>query len=183
MGRVNVTEEMVAQARAAPMHEVLSAAGIDLPLGPSIPQQFRCSLHGDGQDLSGRGSARYYPETNGAKCWGCGKWRDPIQWLVDFYGYAFNEAVAQLCREYGGDVAPEYGQSAAKRRSVEGADVLAHLEVRARRLAPRMSLRQRVGLSQVLDRLWAHGCPPGEQSAVEDFLSRVEVSSPLLVLA
>lgn len=57
-------------------------------------QQFRCDLHGDGNDNAP--SARVYPDTNTWYCFACGKTRDVIATVMEKEGMTFAQACTNL---------------------------------------------------------------------------------------
>jgi len=167
-----VTEQMIDAARDVPIIRLLVDCGIDLDTGDeSIPQQMACPLHGDGQDQ--KKSARYYPDSNRVKCWGCGVSRDTIEWFKDFYNASFNEAVLTLVKDYTDLELEDLGDGKYKRREVEGKAVLELLEREARKQYPRMTVADRIKLSITFDNLWAVGCSRESQRKVENFLKEI----------
>ena len=62
-------------------------------------QQFRCDLHGDGNDNAP--SARSYPESDSWYCFACGKVRDIISTVREREGVDFNKACTLLEKKYG----------------------------------------------------------------------------------
>lgn len=166
---IQVTDKMVEVARQVPLHQILLDCGIELRHDANTTQQFRCPLHGDGKDQKGAGSARYYPDSNGCKCWGCDKFRDSIQWWSDYHHVGFNNAVIDICREYA-DI--ELRESRVDKGEIEGKAILEQLEVEAKRYYPRMDLKRRIALSQTFDKMWQVGCSPDSQQKVEDFLRK-----------
>lgn len=166
----SVTDEMVEAARSVSMHRVLLDCGIDLRFDEGVAQQFRCPLHGDGVDEKGGGSARLYPDSNRAKCWGCGKLYDSIEWVSKFHRLNFIEAVEFLCREYT-DV--EIDEGRVSKKKIEGRSIIELFEGDFKRLFPAMTSRERVALSQTLDRLWAAGCSIESQRKVEAVFGRI----------
>ena len=82
-----------------PMAQLLSDYGYNV-IGDAgdREQQFSCDLHGDGQD--GTPSARYYPESNSAYCFGCGRTRDAITWMMEKEGLQFGDACAKIERKF-----------------------------------------------------------------------------------
>ena len=86
--------------QAVPILGVLADYGYDIdPRGGDVEQQFRCDLHGDGND--GKPSARAYPETHQFYCFACGRSRDVISLVQEKEGKKFWEAVALLERKAG----------------------------------------------------------------------------------
>lgn len=172
--RPAVNDRMKEIALAVPMLDLLDDCGVEVDLQRDGPQQIACPFHGDGRDITG--SARYYPDSNGVKCWGCGKWYDPIEWVKAHHGVSFPEAVELLCREYSdvdlARVRPRK-KGAPVGADAGGQSVIAVLEADARRLWPQMQLGDKVLMSQVFDRLWALGCPPAAQTKVTEFLQKV----------
>jgi hypothetical protein len=61
-------------------------------------QSFSCDLHGDGRDS--RPSAIYYPSSNSAHCFACGRTRDAITWIKEKEGRSFWEVVKLLESRY-----------------------------------------------------------------------------------
>lgn len=57
-------------------------------------QQFRCDLHGDGNDNAP--SARVYPDSNTWYCFACGKTRDAISTVMEKEGFNFGKACSAL---------------------------------------------------------------------------------------
>lgn len=57
-------------------------------------QQFRCDLHGDGNDNAP--SARVYPDTGTWYCFACGKTRDVISTVMEKEGMTFAQACTNL---------------------------------------------------------------------------------------
>lgn len=84
-----------------PILSVLSAYNYDVH-GRDHQQQFRCDLHGDGNDNAP--SARVYPETNTWFCFACGKVRDTIATVMEKEGLEFNQACKALELKYGLEV-------------------------------------------------------------------------------
>ena len=84
-----------------PILNVLSKYGYQV-YGDSREQQFRCDLHGDGNDNAP--SARVYPETNTWFCFACGKARDSISTVMEKEGLDFNKACTALELNYGLEV-------------------------------------------------------------------------------
>ncbi len=76
--------------------DILEQEGFDVLGSNDGEQQFRCHLHGTGQD--NKPSARLYPDTNSWYCWGCQKARDPISTIRDARGVTFREVVRLLER-------------------------------------------------------------------------------------
>lgn len=83
--------------------DVLEHYNIRLPTR-SRKCHYSCPLHGDGQDR--KDSAMYYPENDSTYCWGCAEYRDQIDFVVDFEGCEFKEAVKYLERTFGVDDVP-----------------------------------------------------------------------------
>lgn len=78
-----------------PMAKVLEAYGYAVsPDAGDREQQFSCDLHGDGSD--GTPSARFYPESNSAYCFACGRTRDAISWSMEKEGLDFSSACKKL---------------------------------------------------------------------------------------
>ena len=169
-----VSENMKLAALSVSLVEILADCSIELD-GDRGAQQFACPLHGDGHDE--RGSARYYADTNTAKCWGCDQLYDPIGWVQAYHGLSYPEAVEMLCRDYAGVEIDDETKRPIRPDDVVGRTVIATFEVDARRLQPKMSLRERIVLSQTLDRLWAGGCTPESQQAVETFFTKTRSRS------
>ena len=84
-----------------PILSVLSAYNYDVH-GNTREQQFRCDLHGDGNDNAP--SARVYPETNTWFCFACGKVRDSIATVMEKEGLDFGKACTALELKYGLEV-------------------------------------------------------------------------------
>lgn len=166
-----VTQEQIEAAKRVRMYSVLQDSGVELRFDADTIQQFRCPLHGDGIDSSGQGSARLYPEANGAKCWGCSEWYDPIGWVQSFHGLDFHSAVRFLCEEY-----TDFNKAGEDRSKpeIEGRVVLEVLEEETQRLFSQMGMKQKVAISQTLDKLWAVGCTTESQAKVESFLKGVK---------
>lgn len=77
------------------IEQVLANYGYDIRVqGGSREQQFRCDLHGDGND--GKPSARCYPENNSWYCWACRQSRDAVQTVREKDGVNFVQAVEKL---------------------------------------------------------------------------------------
>lgn len=166
-----VSENMRLAALGVPLLDLLADYGIDIDAGrPDDAQQFSCPLHGDGKDE--RGSARYYPDSNTAKCWGCDKLYDPIEWVKSIEGCSFPEAVERLCRDY---VGIEIDQQTKKptRDEISGRSVIQTFEADCRRCWDLMEQKERVAISQTLDRLWAVGCDESSQEKIESFLTKI----------
>jgi len=89
--------------------QVLVTLGYDVRAdGGDREQQFRCDLHGTGQD--GKPSARVYPDSNSWYCFGCGLTRDAIGTLQAKQGIGFWQAVKVLEQAHGLDPLPmDYG--------------------------------------------------------------------------
>lgn len=79
------------------VQDILAQEGFDVR-ADAEDQQFRCHLHGTGQDQ--KPSAHLYGDTNSWYCWGCGKARDPVSTLRDARGITFREAVRYLERTF-----------------------------------------------------------------------------------
>lgn len=61
-------------------------------------EQFRCDLHGDGND--NKPSARVYPDSNSFYCFACSRSRDPIELVREKEGVGFWDAVKLLEKQY-----------------------------------------------------------------------------------
>lgn len=171
-----VSEDMRLAARSVSLLDILADYGVEIDTSrPNDPQQFSCPLHGDGRDE--RGSARLYPDTNTAKCWGCDKLYDPIEWVKAIEGCSFAEAVERLCRDYAGVEVVD--KKPVRRDEVHGRTVIESFEADARRLWGRMELGERIAISQTLDRLWAVGCSVEAQHKVQQFLDRLRSRTPV----
>lgn len=84
---------------AVPIARVLSDYGFNVRAdGGDREQQFSCNLHGGGLDLSP--SARAYPDSNSAYCFGCGRTRDAIQYAREKEGLDFWGAIKVLELRY-----------------------------------------------------------------------------------
>jgi DNA primase len=82
-----------------PIEQVLANYGFEVRVqGGAREQQFRCSLHGDGND--GKPSARCYPENNSWYCWACGRSRDAIQTVREKEGLSFHASLERLERMF-----------------------------------------------------------------------------------
>jgi hypothetical protein len=78
-----------------PILEVLSEYGYDVdPRAEDHEQQFRCDLHGDGND--GKPSARVYPGGGQFFCFACGRSRDAIALVQEKEGKSFWESTRLL---------------------------------------------------------------------------------------
>mgnify|MGYP003965486525 FL=1 len=80
------------------IESVLQGYGYDVYEGGG-EQQFRCDLHGDGQDNAP--SARVYPQTSSWFCFACGKSRDAISTVLEKEGLSFSESCTLLEKKYG----------------------------------------------------------------------------------
>lgn len=89
------SERRAARIRSdVPIDKVLALYGYDIRTDGSREQQFRCDLHGDGND--GKPSARCYPESASWYCWACNRSRDAIQTVREKEGLGFLQAVERL---------------------------------------------------------------------------------------
>lgn len=77
-----------------PIGMLLSHYGYEVSGGEDRQQQFRCDLHGDGND--GKPSARCYPESNTWHCWACNTNRDAIQTVREKEGLGFVQCMDRL---------------------------------------------------------------------------------------
>ena len=81
-----------------PIEQVLVSYGYGIQVGGDREQQFRCDLHGDGQD--GKPSARCYPNSNSWFCWACNRSRDAIDTVREKEGKGFSEALESIERQF-----------------------------------------------------------------------------------
>lgn len=89
------SERRAARIRSdVPIDKVLALYGYDIRTDGSREQQFRCDLHGDGND--GKPSARCYPESASWYCWACNRSRDAIQTVREKEGLGFAQAIERL---------------------------------------------------------------------------------------
>jgi DNA primase len=77
-----------------PIAEVLASYGYQVDGASDREQQFRCDLHGDGND--GKPSARVYPDEGHWYCFACARSRDAIQTVREKEGLEFSAACSQL---------------------------------------------------------------------------------------
>ena len=83
-----------------PLGEVLLAYGYDVhPDSGGRDQQFRCDLHGDGQD--NKPSAHLYAENNQFFCFACGRSRDAVALVREKEGCSFWDAIKRLEKQFG----------------------------------------------------------------------------------
>jgi len=80
------------------LDRVLSDYGYDVRAGGG-EQQFRCDLHGDGNDNAP--SARVYPTTGTWYCFACGRARDAVATVMEKEGLEFPLACRALEVKYG----------------------------------------------------------------------------------
>lgn len=80
-----------------PMGEILQAYGYEVTKHGGT-QQFRCDLHGDGND--GSPSARYYG-ADSWYCFACGKVRDAVSTVMEKEGVEYKKACSMLEKKYG----------------------------------------------------------------------------------
>lgn len=86
--------------RRVPLARVLERLGYDVdPSADSVEQQFRCNLHGDGQD--GKPSARCYPGSATWYCFACAQARDAVETLRERRGLPLEAALDQLEQMFG----------------------------------------------------------------------------------
>lgn len=78
--------------------EVLADYGYFVHAEYGGEEQFRCDLHGDGQD--NKPSARVYPESNSWYCFACGRSRDAVETVREKEGLGFWDAVKLLESKY-----------------------------------------------------------------------------------
>lgn len=168
----SISDELTELARSISVYDVVRSLGIEMRYGPEMVQQFRCPLHGDGRDEKGAGSARYYPDSNRTKCWGCDKTRDSIDWYKEYYGLQFADAVEKLCEDFLSIDINRYRSGNVQQAKIEGILILEELEDRFRIYSPQLSLEKRVIFSNTLDKLWITGCTHQHRKSVEDFLER-----------
>ena len=144
-----MTEQEVELAKSVPMELVLAEAGFDVPATPG-DVQFRCHLHGDGQD-SGP-SARLYRESNHVYCWGCHKNYDPIE-LTKVHGKVnFPKAVEHLIDTY---IKGNGSQlRTVPRMSLELGRRVTALEEAALRLRSKTEYKAFIKIHLLLDALW-----------------------------
>lgn len=75
---------------------IVEVVGSVVPLGKGSHPRGKCPFHGSKSD-----SFTVYPDSGRAKCWGCQWGGDAIEFVKDFYGLDFMEALARLESDHG----------------------------------------------------------------------------------
>lgn len=91
-----IPKSIIKELNALPISNVISSAGINVPINNKSYVLIPCPFHNDRNP-----SFSVYTEKNYAKCFGCNETFNNIQFIQKYYSYSFPQACDYLFKKFG----------------------------------------------------------------------------------